>query len=258
MKKYKNLIFIVLIYISILAIWQLMYYILADKLSVVKSYIFPTPIGVIQSSYRLFVNNNLFSEIISSFSKMLIGFGLSIGIGLILGLLISRYKLVSKAIKPLILGLQTLPSICWIPFSILWFGLKDSATIFVIIIGSTFSIAISVYSAITNINPIYIKSAKTMGAKGKTLYLKVIFPASIPQFVSGLKQGWSFAWRALMAGEIISGTSGLGYVLLVGRELLDINQVLSVMIIIIIISIIIEKLFFEKAEKFTNKKMGLS
>ena len=249
---------IALIYIIIVAAWQLAFFVCATKLEIVKPYLFPSPLGVANTLVKLIQKNTLFTAVLSSMSKMLMGYGMSICIGAALGLLITRFALLNKALKPLILGMQTLPSICWVPFSILWFGLGESATIFVIVVGSAFSICIAIESAIRNINPIYVRAAKTMGAKGAVLYGRVILPASVPQMVSGLKQGWSFAWRALMAGEIISGTSGLGYVLLVGRELLDIDQVMTVMLVIVLISVLIEKLLFAQVEQAAMRKMGLS
>lgn len=93
------------------------------------------------------------------------------------------------------MGIQTLPSICWVPFSILWFGLTQTAIIFVVIMGSAFSMAIAVDNAILNVPPIYKKAALTMGANQKQIYWKVIFPASLPELISGMKQGWSFAWK---------------------------------------------------------------
>ena len=141
------------------------------------------------------------------------------------------------------------------PFALLWFGLTDTATIFVIDIGSFFSISISTEMAIKNVSPIFIRAAKTMGATSMDIYRKVVLPASIPEFIGGLKHGWSFAWRALVAGEMVSDTiGGLGYVLLTGRELLDINQIVVVIIIIILISVTIENLLFNKAENIARRK----
>ena len=160
--------------------------------------------------------------------------------------------------RDLVLGLQTLPSVAWIPFSILWFGLSEATIIFVIAIGSTFAIAIATEDGIKNVNPQFLKAAKTMGIKGQKLYFKVVLPAALPMIVSGMKQGWSFAWRALMAGEMLVGTKGLGYILMVGRDLADISQVVAVMIVIILLGILIEKLVFLKIESNLREKWGLN
>ena len=123
--------------------------------------------------------------------------------------------------------------------------------------GSAFSIAISVDNAIKNIQPIYKKAALTMGANKRQMYINVIFPASLPEFVSGLKQGWSFAWRALMAGEVMTTSKGLGQTLIMGRDLADINQVMLVMVVIVIVGIIIDKYIFSIIEKRILSKRGL-
>lgn len=259
-KKISKIIFTTAFYIILIVVWQLAYFILAEKLKLVKTYIFPNPIGIIKTYGKLMDGGVLVTAILSSMRKMFTGFGISLLLGICLGLLITKFQMISSAVKPLILGLQTLPSICWVPFAILWFGLSEKSTIFVIVVGSMFSISIAVESAIKNVNPILIRAAKTMGTSKVNIYTRVIFPASVPELISGLKQGWSFAWRALMAGEIISvtGKLGLGYVLLTGREYQNINQVTAVMLVIILISVIFEKLVFGKAESISRRKMGLN
>ena len=195
--------------------------------------------------------------ILASMKRIIVGYSISVAIGVAIGLLIAKFKYLEDNLGPLILGLQTLPSICWLPFAILWYGLSESSIIFVIAIGSTFAVAIGVKYAIKNVNPLYIRAARTMGAKGSKVYTQVILPAALPDIVSGLKQGWSFAWRALMAGEMLSSTKGLGQVLMVGRDLADISQVVAVMIVIIILGLLVDKLVFEKLEKNMRHKWGL-
>lgn len=259
-KKKKSLIDIVkvaVVYIIIVMLWQMSYWLLVEQLSIVKAYIFPSPLGTVSSFTRLIENNLLFFAILGSFRKLLIGFLISILLGVSLGLLLLRYKFLEKLLKPLILGFQTLPSICFVPFALLWFGLNDTATIFVIVIGSVFSICISVETAIKSVNSIFEKAARTMGANSTDVFFKVTLPASLPECIAGLKHGWSFAWRALIAGEMVSGTiGGLGYILLIGRELLDINQIMLVIITLIIISVAIENLLFGKIENIARRKMG--
>ena len=259
-KKKKSLIDIVkiaIVYITAIILWQMSYWLLVEHFSIIKAYIFPSPLGTISSFSRLIENKLLLFALLSSFRKLLIGLLISILLGLALGLLLLRYKFLERLLKPLILGFQTLPSICFVPFALLWFGLNDTATIFVIVIGSVFSICISVETAIKSVNPVFEKAARTMGANSVDVFFKVTLPASLPECIAGLKHGWSFAWRALIAGEMVSGTiGGLGYVLLIGRELLDINQIMLVIIILIVISVAIEKLLLGKIENMTRRKMG--
>lgn len=195
--------------------------------------------------------------VFASAKRIIVGYLLSIFIGIFIGLAIVRFKYLDENISPLILGLQTLPSICWLPFSILWYGLNESAIIFVITVGSTFAVAIAIESGMKNINPLFVRAAKTMGAKGFNLYWNVIIPASLPSIISGLKQGWSFAWRALMAGEMISATKGLGQVLMVGRDLADISQVMAIMIVIVVLGVAVDKLIFGRVEINIRQKWGL-
>ena len=222
-----------------------------------KPYTFPSPLSVFETLAGLINDNTLGIAIVASMKRIIIGYLISIIIGIIIGLTIVRYKYIDENFSALILGLQTLPSICWLPFAILWYGLNESAIIFVIAIGSTFAISIAIESGIKNVNPIYIKAAKTMGAKGISIYWNVIIPASLPNVVTGLKQGWSFAWRALMAGEMLSATTGLGQVLMVGRDLADISQVMAVMIIIITLGLTVDKLLFARVESEIRQKWGL-
>lgn len=247
----------ILFYIVLLIIWEGIYKIGVDILGIWKPYIFPSPIDVIKTLWTLIADNTMGVAIVASVRRILVGYSISIVIGVTLGLIIVKFKYLDENLGPLILGLQTLPSICWLPFAILWYGLNESAIIFVITIGSTFAVAIAVQYAIKNVNPLYIRAAKTMGAKGTKIYTQVILPAALPDVVSGMKQGWSFAWRALMAGEMLSSTKGLGQVLMMGRDLADISQVMAVMIVIIILGLIVDKLVFGKLEKNLRHKWGL-
>lgn len=238
-------------------IWELVYKIGVDVLSIWKPYTFPSPVDVIKSLYFLSIDNTLLIAVGASMERLMIGYFLSVIIGIPLGIFIVRYKYVGENIKSIILGLQTLPSICWLPFAILWYGLSEKTIIFVIAMGSIFAISIATEGAINNVYPLYIKAAKTMGAKGVKLYLNVVMPASLPSIIAGLKQGWSFAWRALMAGEMLVATKGLGQVLMIGRDLADISQVLAVMIVIIAIGLLLDNVVFGRIEASIRQKWGL-
>ena len=171
-------------------------------------------------------------------------------------MLMNHFTYLQKNLKPVVLGIQTLPSVCWVPFSILWFGLSTQAILFVVVMGAAFSVAISVDNAIRNVPPIYKKAALTMGAQKQQMYRYVIFPACLPELISGLKQGWSFAWRALMAGEVMTTSTGIGQTLIMGRDLAAINQDLLVMIVIILIGMLIDKCVFSVIEKRVMRKRG--
>lgn len=255
--KLKKLAGNLLFFIGLILLWQLLYTAACSWFHWAKPYAIPSPIGVIRCISGLLTNGTLLAAIANSLLRVLIGFIISIGIGIILGTLIIRFKYLESNLKPLILGIQTLPSICWVPFAILWFGLGESAIIFVVVMGSAFGIAMSIESGIKNVPPLYIKAARTMGITRGKLYLKVIFPAALPSLVAGLKQGWSFAWRALMSGEVMSSSIGLGYTLMMGRDLADINQVMTIMLVIVLIGILIDKGLFTNLENHILRKRGL-
>ena len=247
----------ILFFIILIAFWQFLYVAATDWLELAKPYAVPHPAGVVESTGMLLKNGTLFAAVAKSMLRVLIGFLISMVIGVLFGILIIQSEYFARNLKPLLLGIQTLPSICWVPFAILWFGLKESAIIFVVVMGSVFSISLAVESGIKEVPPIYIKAAKTMGVTSGRMYTKVIFPAALPSFVAGMKQAWSFAWRALMSGEVMSASVGLGYTLMMGRDLADIDQVMTVMLVIILIGIIIDKGIFSSIENHILKQRGL-
>ncbi len=238
-------------------IWELAYKLGVDYLKIWKPYVFPAPLTVLQSLIELTADSTLLIAILASARRIIVGYFISMAIGVALGLTLVRFKQIDEQVSSLIVGMQTLPSICWLPFAILWYGLNESAIIFVIAIGSTFAVAIAIESGMKNVNPLFIRAAKTMGATGFKAYWNVIIPASLPSVLSGLKQGWSFAWRALMAGEMLLATKGLGQILMVGRELADISQVVAVMIVIILLGVTVDKLVFGRLEANVRHKWGL-
>ena len=247
----------IVFYLGLIAIWELVYKVGVDILGVWKPYIFPSPVDVFRTMMSLIADNTLGIAILASMKRIIEGYFVSVVIGVVTGLTIVRFKYIDENLSALILGLQTLPSICWLPFAILWYGLNESAIIFVIAVGSAFAITIAIESGIKNVSPIYIRAAKTMGAKGFKIYWNVIIPAALPNIISGLKQGWSFAWRALMAGEMLSATKGLGQVLMMGRDLEDISQVMAVMIVIIVLGLVADKLIFGRIESNIRHRWGL-
>lgn len=246
----------ILFYLGLLFVWQAVFYLGTQVLSWWKPYAMPSPVGVFEALIRLLKSKTLLLAAGYSMMRVLAGFLIAAGIGFLLGFLIHISAFLNRTLRPLILGIQTLPSICWVPFAILWFGLGERAILFVVIMGSAFSIALAVEGGIRSVNPLFIKAAKTMGANQQQLYIKVIFPACLPNLVAGLKQGWSFAWRALMSGEVMSSTIGLGQTLMLGRDLADINQVMLVMLVIVLIGVIVDKLVFAACEKRLAAKRG--
>ncbi|MCD7882878.1 MAG: ABC transporter permease [Lachnospiraceae bacterium] len=244
-------------YILLILLWQAIYTLGTGTFGWWKSYAMPSPAGVVKSLEKLISNGTLWQAVIYSLRRVLIGFVIALLIGMVLGLLISASGFLNRCLKPLMNGLQSLPSVCWVPFAILWFGLDESAVLFVVVIGSTFSVALAIENAIGQVPPIYKQAAATMGATRLQMYTKVIFPAALPEFLAGLRQSWSFAWRALMSGEVMSAYVGLGYSLMAGRDMADINQVTAVMLVIIVIGILIDRCVFSTLERRIQKSRGL-
>lgn len=247
----------IIAYLILILIWQMAYSINVDALGIWKSYSFPSPAGVLLSFERLLMKGTLLSAVAVSIERLLAGYALSVVLGGIIGIILARFKLVRESYSSFFLGIQTLPSICWIPFAILWFGISEQTILFVVMLGATAAIALGTESGIRNVNPIFIKAGKNMGATGLSLYRHVILPAAIPQLLTGMKQGWSFAFRGLMAGEMLAASKGIGQVLMAGREMADINQVAAVIIVIIVIGLAIDKLVFGRLEVRTRKRWGL-
>jgi len=191
--------------------------------------------------------------------RLLIGYGISIVIGIPLGLLTARFRVFADTIGVLALGLQTLPSVCWVPLTLLWFGQTEFAMLFVVIMGSLWSMVIATDNGIRNVPPIFSRAARTMGAKPIFTLVFVMLPASLPFIVSGMKQGWAFAWRSLMAAEIyvtILTGFGLGQLLDNGRSLSAMDQVIGIMIVIIVIGLLADKILFSPWERFLHHRWG--
>ncbi|MFA4880424.1 MAG: ABC transporter permease [Candidatus Doudnabacteria bacterium] len=245
--------------VKILAIIFLIFFLwwLIYSLNFWPGWLFPSPQTVIKTLFKGFLNGTYIWGILISMRRIFIGFGISLLFGTALGFLVAKIKLLRQTIDPLILGLQTLPSICWLPLALLWFGLNEKAIIFVVVMGTILSITISVKGAVTSIQPSLINAGKILGARGVNLYRYIILPAILPSYITGVKQGWSFAWRSLMSGEMLFITAGLGQLLMFGRELNDMAQVMAVMMVIVIIGVIFDQFIFGNIESRLNYKWGL-
>ncbi|MCC6424828.1 MAG: ABC transporter permease [Phycisphaerales bacterium] len=193
-------------------------------------------------------------------TRLAVGFSISILIGATLGLLMWRWRGVDEFFGPLFLGMQTLPSVCWIPMAILTFGINESGILFVLVMGSCFAIAIALRDGLRTIPPVYQKAGLMLGAGGWRLYRYVLLPASLPAMTSSLRQGFSFAWRSLMGAELIFmvWNHGLGFLLHVGREFSDISQVIAVMAMMVIVGMIVDRWVFAVLEKRVHARFGLS
>lgn len=206
---------------------------------------------------RMISDGRLGNAAVRSMLRLMQGYLISVSIGVPLGIGIARSSFLRMTLKPLVMGLQALPSICWLPLAILWFGLSDAAILFVVVMGSLLAISISTEDGVNSIQPQLILAAGTLGIRGLRFYGGVLVPAALPGIVTGLKLGWSFAWRALMAGELLFVSGGLGQLLTAGRELLDVAQVVAVMIAIIALGMAMDRLLFQTIEMRVRRRWGL-
>ena len=219
-------------------------------------YLLPGPGSVVRSLGHTLRDGELLRAIGTSLSRLFIGYGLSTGAGITLGVMLARLWWLRAALGPLVVGLQALPSICWLPLALLWFGLSEKAILFVVVMGSLLSITIATEGAVRAVPTLYIRAARTMGSRRLRLYTRVILPAALPGILTGLKLGWTFAWRSLMAGELLYVAGGLGQMLTLGRELGDMARVMSVMVVIVILGLGFERLLFGTIEKRVRERWG--
>ncbi len=241
-------------FLGLIAIWEMLF-----RAKVWSPVLLPSPNMVGLYFVHAAQDGSLFQAMAVTLQRLLIGYAIGLGLGFPLGQLTAKFQVCNDTIGVLALGLQTLPSVCWVPLSLLWFGQTETAMQFVVVMGCLWSISLATDTGIRNVPPIYARAARTMGSRGLHTLLTVTFPASLPFIVSGMKQGWAFAWRSLMAAEIyvtiISGF-GLGHLLHYGRELQAMDQVIGVIFIIIALGLLVDKLVFSPIEKFLHYRWG--
>lgn len=240
-------------WISLFALWEVVV-----RLDVWPKYIFPSPKRVFTVLYDLFQDGELLPAVFVSLQRLTLGFAVAVVVGTLIGLGLARNKNLKQIFGGLILGLQTLPSICWLPLALLWFGLNETAILFVVVMGAVLSITVAVEGAVRTIPPTYVRVGKMFKLSRLNMYRRIILPAMLPSFVTGLKQGWAFAWRSLMAGEMLFITAGLGQLLMIGRELNNIAQVMAVMLTIVLLGLLIDVLFFGTIERRLHARWGFA
>ncbi len=192
--------------------------------------------------------------------RALTGYLIAVALGGVAGILIARIRILRKAIGSAILGLQSMPSIAWFPLAILLFQLSEGAILFVVILGAAPAIAGGLLSGVDHVQPLLIRVGRVMGARGLRLYRHVILPAALPSFVGGLKQGWAFAWRSLMAGElivIVAHQPSLGAQLQFARDFADAQELLALMIVIFAIGVTVDSVF-SAADRAIRSRWGLT
>jgi NitT/TauT family transport system permease protein len=243
-----------LFYLTLLGLWQLIY-----ELEVWPRYVIPSPAEVWESFKQYWENGLIQEGVENTMRRLIAGYGLSLVVGMIVGMAAGSWKYVDETVGSLVLGMQSLPSITWIPLAILWFGLNENAVIFIVFMGSVFAVAISARAGVKGLPPIYRKAALTMGANRYQMMRYVLLPAMVPAMAQGLKLGWSFAWRSLMAAEIVfvvAGSFGIGHILNLGRDLNDMSLVIAIMIVIVAIGLAFDALVFGRLEAWVRERWG--
>src|SRR5215831_13924182 len=225
-----------------------------------KQFVLPGPGTVFANLWEQMQHAQLWQAIDITMRRAVIGFALSVLIGAVIGALVSRIKPLRAATGSLITAMQTMPSIAWFPFAIILFGANTSAIIFVIVLGSAPSVANGLITGVDYIPPLLLRAGKTMGLSRLALYRHLILPASLPSFVAGLKQSWAFAWRSLMAGEllvIIIGQPSIGALLNAFQDQSDMASAIAIIIVILVLGIIIDALF-SRADAVIRRRRGMT
>ena len=235
--------------------WE--WFVRAGKVSEV---LMPPPSHILKWFWESLLNGELLSATWVTIRRLIIGFAIGAVLGVPLGALCARIRWVRDTLGVLALGLQTLPSVCWVPPALLWFGIREEAILFVVVMGTIWAVVIAVQESVLSVQPLYLRAAQTMGSQGWHLWAHVIFPAALPGILSGMKQGWAFAWRSLMAAEIfvvILTGFGLGSLLQAGRELLRMDQVMGVMGVVVLVGLLADVIFFAPIERGLRRYRGL-
>ena len=242
----------ILFFVLLFFIWYLIVVLIK-----IPSYILPAPFEVLETFCYGFLKGGYCNSIFNSLIRVLIGYFLALNVGIVTGILLARYYLLDITFGRTILALQSIPSVAWVPLSLLWFGITDSAVIFIIILEAVLPVALSTKNAMKNIPPNLIRAAQTLGSRGLHLYQNVIIKAMVPELVTGLRLSWAFAWRALIAGELFISGTGIGQTLELGRSLADMSQVIAMITTIGFIGFLTENMFFGILEKHVRVAWGL-
>jgi NitT/TauT family transport system permease protein len=221
-----------------------------------NSPLFPGPLDVARSLAAALAAGTLVRAVLTSAARLLVGYAIALVLGVPLGLVLARSELTKRALGPLLLGLSSVPSICWLPLAIVWFGLSEAAIQVVVVLGAALPVTLATESAVRQLPPTIERAALTMGARGPTLLVRVLLPAALPGILTGAKMGWTFALRSLMAGELLFVAGGLGQLLETGRDLADTALVLGIVAVIVVLSRASERALFGPLERVIARRWG--
>ena len=243
-----------------LLVWQLAFWILVDWTQIKPIYLFPPPSKALSTFFSMVGTEQFWSAVKVTLKRAVIGYCMALVIGTIIGLAVARVRALRAGVGSLITGLQTMPSIAWFPFAIVLIGYDERAILFVVLLGATPSIANGVISGVDHIPPQFLRLGQVLGARGPSLYRHIVVPAMLPSYVSGLNQGWAFAWRSLMAGELlvmgVAGQLGLGNLLNAARSspTQGMAKIEAVMLAILIIGMRVDGIFTSVASRMRRRR----
>jgi NitT/TauT family transport system permease protein len=238
--------------VGFLLLWELIF-----RLEIWLPELFPGPGAVASSLLDLGNRGLLLRSTVGTLVRLGVGFLISLVLGALLAVLMVHFATFGKGLQPYVLGLQTFPSIAWVPLGLIWFGFSETTLLFVTIIGSLFAVTVSFADALRTVPPVYLQAARNMGSQGIDLILRVTIPAALPQLITAMKVGWSFAWRSLIGAEVIFASVGLGFLVHAGQTLLIPTQVMGVMIVILIVGILVDQLAFSRTHEWASRRRGL-
>ena len=224
-----------------------------------EDYVLPGPGRVLPTLADMVSTGDFWTAVGITMRRAVTGYALALLIGSLLGIAVSRIGLLRSAVGSLITGLQTMPSIAWFPMAILLFGLNEQAIMFVVVLGAAPSVANGLIAGVDHVPPLMLRAGRMIGAKGLNLYRHVVLPAALPAYVAGLKQGWAFAWRSLMAGEllvIVANRPSIGAQLQFARELSAADEMMAMIIVILFIGIVVDTVF-GRADVAIRRRWGL-
>jgi NitT/TauT family transport system permease protein len=217
----------------------------------------PGPVDVARALLAGVRDGTMVRAFITTAVRLIIGYVIALALGIPLGTALARSRFVKQSVGPVVLGLSSVPSICWLPLAILWFGLSELAIQLVVVLGAALPVAMATENAVKHVPPSIERAARTMGARGARLMLTVTLPAALPGILGGAKIGWTFALRSLMAGELLFVSGGLGQLLETGRDLGDTALVLAVVVVIVALGRASEALLFGRADREVARRWGV-
>lgn len=224
------------------------------------AYVLPGPGPVLHRLHSDLLHGDLLRATVITLQRAAVGYTVALVLGTALGLVMVWARILRAALGPIVAGLQSMPSVAWFPLAILLFRLSEAAILFVVVLGAAPAIATGLVAGVDHIPPLLMRAGRVLGARGWNRYRHVLVPAALPGFVAGLKQGWAFAWRSLMAGEllvVIPGRLSLGVQLQFAREFSDAAGLLAAMIVVLLIGVALDGLVFGRIERGIRARRGL-